>query len=157
MQTRDEILSFIHAMIAAIDNAPPYPKPPEGYAVTLESHEAQWARGVEVPVTELCDLAQLDSVEVLRGSHAAKDPDSREPGAGTSRAYWHGWWTARMDADDELSDEAHQELRFRCWWWMLRNHPDVLRRITAVMPDCNFADPETYADLERALERGEPV
>ena len=157
MQTGEEARCFLHAMIGALDAVPAYPKAPAHHAATLASYDALWARGIKVPVRTLCDLARLDEAQVVAGRRLAENPDSREPGRRHSRAFWHGWRSRRMELSPNDRDEAHCELYFRFWWWVLRHRPDSLRIVSGYAPDSDIAQPGQYADLERALECGEPV
>lgn len=152
--------AMVGSMLAALNATPPFPQAPQSHVGKLAKYDALWARGIKVPVRELCDLERLDRLfhaEGTAGRLAGKNPESREPDTDRSRAYWHGWRAGRMEAFPEQADAAHQELYFRCWWWVLRHTPESLRQVAAFWPDTDIANPEAYADLERAFERGEPV
>ncbi|CAO3445819.1 hypothetical protein [Azospirillum argentinense] len=152
--------ALVDSMLVALNAAPPLPQAPESYLGRLESYDALWARGVKVPVKELCDLERLErqsDAEITAGRRAGEDTSSREPGTDRSRAYWHGWQAGRMKKVPEEADGAFHELNFRVWWWVFRHTPEALRHVAAFCPDTDIANPEAYADLERALERGEPV
>ncbi|MFP5512561.1 MAG: hypothetical protein ACLGJC_05730 [Alphaproteobacteria bacterium] len=124
-----------------------YPQPPESHLPKLEAIDDLWRRGVKVPVETLCDLARLDGAEIADGYLDGLKPDAFEPGTNRSRAYWHGWRNGRMDRDPASKDAAAAELARRSYWWNMRSPPSG--RVAS--------EPHRYADLERALERGEPV
>ncbi|MBP2309274.1 hypothetical protein GBZ48_34610 [Azospirillum melinis] len=87
----------------------------------------------------LCDLARLDEAQVVAGRRLAENPNSREPGRKHSRAFWHGWRSRRMELSPDDRDEAHCELYFRFWWWVLRHQPDSLRIVAGYAPDSDIA------------------
>ncbi|TWA76425.1 hypothetical protein FBZ83_11976 [Azospirillum brasilense] len=152
--------TMVDSMLVALNAAPPLPQAPESHLGKLASYDALWARGVKVPVMELCDLERLERLgdaEITAGRRVGEDPNSREPGTDRSRAYWHGWQAGRMKRVPDEADAAFHELNYRVWWWVLRHTPEALRQVVAFWPDTDIANPEAYADLESALERGEPV
>jgi len=132
----------------AIDlNPPDYPEAPESYRSKLEAIDDLWRRGLRVPVERLCDLARLDGGDIAEGYLDGNKPDAWEPGNNRSRAYWHGWRNGRIDLHPESKDTAAAELARRSYWWSNRSPP--AGRVAT--------EPHRYADLERALERGEAV
>ncbi|MBP2291021.1 hypothetical protein [Azospirillum rugosum] len=122
------------------------PVPPD-HAQALAVIDDLWARGIKVPVEKLGDLNRLDADEIRDGYMEGISPDSPEPGNNRSRAFWHGWRNARIDRGHHEKDEAAKELARRAYWWACR------APATGRVAD----EPDRYADLESALERGELV
>lgn len=138
---------LVNALVKGFLTEEPTSTASDAAAKKLEQYNSLWTRGTKVPVTELFDLALLDDDEVLSGYRDGLSESSLEPGNNRSRAFWHGWRNARIDRGHREKDSAAAELARRAYWWAYRN-PAIGRVAT---------EPERYADLERALERGEPV
>ncbi len=135
----------MNALVSA-QNPADMPAAPDAYRPMLDAIDALWSRGIKTPVEKLCDLGRLDLGEIQEG-YIDGHRDAMEPGNNRSRAYWHGWRNAQHNSHRLEPDTAARELARRVYWWSNRSPPSG--RVAT--------KPHRYSDLERALERGEPV